>query len=88
MHFALAFLTTTLTAVLATVVPVARQELDPSKCTCPRIELERGTHINQGVDWYQCAYASGACMWNMVHHFTCRARETLELTGGHGRQAP
>lgn len=50
------------TAALASLVP---RVIDTTLCVCPRIGKDLGTHINDGPDWYQCAYASeGACTWN------------------------
>jgi hypothetical protein len=57
------------TAALAIVLPApATRAVNAALCSCPRIGSEFGTAVgsNTQAGWYQCAYQSGACMWNVV----------------------
>jgi hypothetical protein len=50
-----------------TVVP--RPPTPPEMCNClcsPDKYGDAGVHINQGNNWYQCAYPHSACTWNDV----------------------
>jgi hypothetical protein len=81
---------TTLLLLAATVTALAAPEPVPDDgdkpkpphkdCLCPKDKYgDHGTHINQGYNWYQCAYKHGACQWYFVSDLP-KCSKMMELT--------
>jgi hypothetical protein len=63
-----------------TVVPRPPTPVEMSQCLCPTDKFgDVGSHINEGNDWYQCAYPHGACTWNDVSTKTNQIYLVLNL---------